>query len=63
MNYGSSAKSRVMATMMIYFSTFTGDPMRTTLGNTLRSKAYIEFVRHRAMIKRKDMSTGNAGDD
>ena len=35
----------------IYGSTFSGHPTRTTLGNTLRSIFYYEFILHKAGLK------------
>lgn len=44
-------------------TTFTGDPTRTTHGNTWRSYMYNHFIRHKANIPRSSFAGKFAGDD
>jgi hypothetical protein len=52
--------SRIMIKGVMRGTTFTGHPLRTTLGNTLRMYFYTSFICNKAGI---DMVHLHAGDD
>jgi len=63
MYYKNTHKSRKVISVTVNGTTFTGDPTRTTLGNTLRSYSYLSFVRHKAGVPKRSMKFLCAGDD